>query len=380
MKYMGSKREMLQNGLGVVLDRETRSASRFVDLFAGSGVVALYVARKRAIRVRAVDAQDYSAALVNAVLHRQTPFAWEMSWRKWLERANTKVGLTRVPQVTQITHAIVGDCRAWCTKRKTPLTRAYGGYYFSPQQSLWLDALRVTAPVKEPARAIAIAALIRAASQCAASPGHTAQPFRATRTARPFLLEAWSRDVVQRTKKAFEMIAKDSVQKCGSAHSDDANEAARTVRKGDLVFIDPPYSGVHYSRFYHVLETIARGNCGKVSGAGRYPPSSERPWSRYSVTSEARNALAELFQIVSSRGARTIVTFPIHKCSNGLSGRIVRNEARKYFKIREQRVKSRFSSMGGIGKERGGATARAARTRAKELILVLTPKTDGSGK
>jgi adenine-specific DNA-methyltransferase len=187
-------------------------------------------------------------------------------------------------------------------------------------------------------------------------------------------LEAWSRNVLTRTKREFELIAKDSVQRRGSVHTGDANEVAKTLRKGDVVFVDLPYSGVHYSRFYHVLETVARGDCGEVSGNGRYPPAKERPRSRFSVSSEAREALGELFESVSSCKARTIVTFPVHKCSNGLSGRIVRNEARKYFKIKEQRVKSRFSSLGGIGKERGGATARAARMRAKELILVLSPK------
>src|SRR5438552_2360528 len=95
------------------------------------------------------------------------------------------------------------------------------------------------------------------------------------------------------------------------------------------------------SRFYHVLETVARGECGKVSGTGRYPEFKNRPWSRYSVATEAEKALSELFDTVSSRKTRTIVTFPVHKCSNGLSGRIVRNLARKYFNIDEQIVKSR---------------------------------------
>lgn len=365
---------MLLNGLGTVLDREIVTANRFVDLFTGTGVVAMYVARKRSIPVHAVDTQEYSTALANAVISRRAPFHWQPSWRAWFARAKSQVGSKRIPHIRKITHAIVRNSREWCKRQEPPITHAYGGFYFSPKQSVWLDALRATLPGTKPARAIALAALIRAASQCAASPGHTAQPFRATRTARPFLFEAWSRDVIARTKKEFQLVAKDFARRRGSVETADANEVAKTVRKGDVVFVDLPYSGVHYSRFYHVLETVARGNCGDVSGKGRYPPAKERPRSRFSVSSEARKALAELFESVSSRKARTIVTFPVHKCSNGLSGRIVRNEARKYFKISEQRVKSRFSSLGGIGKERGGATARAARMRTKELILVLDPK------
>jgi adenine-specific DNA methylase len=252
--------------------------------------------------------------------------------------------------------------------------KAYGGHYFSPNQAAWLDALRATMPRRDPGRSIALAALIRAGSQCAAAPGHTAQPFQPTRRAKKFLWEAWSRDVLAKTKHAFAFLADAYAQRCGSVEVDDANRAAKKLKKTDLAFIDPPYSDVHYSRFYHVLETIARGNCGEVDGVGRYPPSEERPWSRYSVTTEAREALDELFKIVSDRAARTIVTFPVHRCSNGLSGRIVRNLAKKYFEIAEQKVQSRFSSLGGAGKNGYGAASRAARTRAKELILVLTPR------
>ena len=51
MKYMGSKRAMLQNGLGELLGREAADALRFFDLFAGSGAVAIHIARRFAISV-----------------------------------------------------------------------------------------------------------------------------------------------------------------------------------------------------------------------------------------------------------------------------------------------------------------------------------------
>jgi hypothetical protein len=81
-----------------------------------------------------------------------------------------------------------------------------------------------------------------------------------------------------------------------------------------------------------------------------------------------------LLEKVSSKKVKTIVTFPVHKCSNGLSGRIVRNLARKYFRIEEQQVRSTFSSLGGTGGNGNGAASRAARISKQELILVLEPK------
>jgi adenine-specific DNA methylase len=216
--------------------------------------------------------------------------------------------------------------------------------------------------------------LIQAASQCAAAPGHTAQPFQPTSTAIRFIKEAWSRDIVAKTKTAFEALAGQFAQSLGHAEVADANSAALQLQEGDLAFIDPPYSGVHYSRFYHVLETISAGNCGEVTGIGRYPARERRPRSKYSVSSESRNALSDLLLKVSSRGARAILTFPDHNCSNGLSGDSVREIAGQYFHIGEMHVESRFSTLGGTGDERDDEAGRAARQHAKELMLILEPR------
>ena len=41
MKFMGSKRWMLENGLGSLLCQRAETANRFVDLFAGSSAVTI---------------------------------------------------------------------------------------------------------------------------------------------------------------------------------------------------------------------------------------------------------------------------------------------------------------------------------------------------
>jgi hypothetical protein len=188
------------------------------------------------------------------------------------------------------------------------------------------------------------------------------------------LAEAWSRDVAERTRQGFAALAQTHARRCGRAQVCDANEAALKLSERDLAFIDPPYSGVHYSRFYHVLETVAQGECGEVSGVGRYPAVSARPWSRYSVTSESKRAFSELLKTISSRGARTIVTFPLHECSNGLSGPAVREVATQYFHLDEQLVSSRFRSLGGGGVKTLGCVKRDAIRRTDELLLVLRPR------
>ena len=376
MKYMGSKRAMLGNGLGELLGEEIQTASRFVDLFTGSAAVATHVGQSFDLPVLAFDLQSYSAVLAGSIIGRDSTFEWKPSYERWHKRAKDFVRQVKIPEVEKVTKKAVAQHRAWCEEQyDLPITKAYGGHYFSPLQAVWIDALRAKLPTTEPAKTVALAALIQVASQSAAAPGHTAQPFQPTKTAKPFLADAWEREIPTRVRSSFEALAGQCARRIGGSHVADANDAAKELIEGDLVFIDPPYSGVHYSRFYHVLETIAHGSCGEVSGVGRYPAPKLRPRSSYSVSSESTKALDGLLKTISSRGARAILTFPDHECSNGLSGESVRETSNEYFRVKEKIVKSRFSTMGGTGNaERTGEGARSARQHADELILVLHPK------
>ena len=374
MKYMGSKRAMLQNGLGELLAREVLGADRFVDLFSGSAAVAIYVAQNHPVPVFAFDLQNYSAVLARAVVTRRRPISWQATWRDWQRRARGLQRHTRVPVTPALTRAVVEDVRRWSGQQiRLPITRAYGGHYFSAEQAVCLDVLRRTLPEDEREFTVALAALIDAASECAASPGHTAQPFQPTRTARRYIAEAWNRDIFEHTREVFALLSGQVAQRVGRADVRDANDVARRLREGDLVFLDPPYSGVHYSRFYHVLETIARGEAGDVFGVGRYPARELRPRSRYCVRSESAIALNDLLETIAGRRARAIMTFPDHSCSNGLSGQVVREIAGRHFRIDEDIVASRFSTLGGTGDERANEAGRAARQEANELLLVLDP-------
>jgi adenine-specific DNA methylase len=375
MKYMGSKRSMLQNGLGEVLTQEINNASRFFDLFAGSGSVAIHVSQMFPIQVMAFDLQRYSIVLTGAIIHRQEPLNWEPIWEKWLKHASIQFKNHIVPNIEKFTPSTIADIRTWSDNRiDLPITKAYGGHYFSPKQSVWIDVLRTNLPSWEPASTVTLAALIQASSQCAAAPGHTAQPFQPTCTAIRYIEEAWNKDIVAKVKTGFELLAGQFAQRLGQTEVADANQVAKRLQQGDLVFIDPPYSGVHYSRFYHVLETIAHGSCGTVSGSGRYPAREFRPRSKFSISTESATALSDLFESIALNDAKAVVTFPNHECSNGLSGNSVREIAAKYFRIYEHSVSSKFSTLGGTGNGHTGSVGRLARKHAQELILVLKPK------
>ena len=376
VKYMGSKRWMLQNGLAELIHSRVSQYERFVDLFCGSSAVSWHVASNHAVPVLASDLQEFCRVLAAAVVCRTGALGhyWIDSW---IDRATASV-----PDHPLFEAAIdVEHCgekigiveyttaaRELCSKASTPVTAAYGGHYFSPLQAIYFDSLRSAAPRRRPHRMAALAALVQTASVCAASPGHTAQPFGPTTSAEPYLRHAWSKDVVERVRHYGERLSAIGPKKQGVALSCDANTIAGGLSDGDLVFVDPPYSSVHYSRFYHVLEAIAAGTCVQVSGVGRYPPRELRPRSRYSLPSEAGFALQQLLEKIGECRSGVIVTFPAGMASNGLSGQRVIDIARNWFAVDYIKVKSRFSTLG------GNTRNRSARVRTEELLLSLEPK------
>lgn len=379
MKYMGSKRAMLKNGLGHLLDETLVGRQRFVDLFCGSGAVSSFVAQRAAIPVLASDLQQYAVTLTNAVIERTTHFNSNAHWNAWIERATQLLKKNAVAFELASEPCSIANERSeqlpWVMKTRAncallddqhPISKAYGGYYYSARQALAIDALRKTLPTQHTVPALA--ALVAAASRCAAAPGHTAQPFSTTESSLPHLVHAWKKDIFKETKAAFDLFANCKSQVKGNAMVQDAFNVTEELKEGDLVFVDPPYSEVQYSRFYHVLEAIAKGEVSDVSGTGRYPPLSDRPQSNYCLKTSVFDEFDRLMLGIALSGAEAIVTFPAGECSNGLSGSMVEELSNQYFSVKTKKVASVFSTLG------GNRTSRAARQSTIELILHLIPK------
>jgi len=377
MKYMGSKRYMLENGLGELICEQARDAHRIVDLFCGAGAVSWFAGENTARKVIAVDLQNYAVTLAGAVIERNVSLDYDQLIIKWLsdfERARARSDLwsagVSVEKNAKETRELVKKARILCEERLAvgPVWNAYGGHYFSPTQALTFDCMLKCLPHEEPERTVCLAATLISASKCAASPGHTAQPFQPTETAAQFLREAWKRDPLLLCKKALWEICPRHAKIAGEALVSDAIEFAKNLHSDDLVIVDPPYSGVQYSRFYHVLETMALGYCNSVEGVGRYPPIEERPQSAFSNKSQSKSVLTELLSTLARVGATVIFTFPAGECTNGLSGNIVTETACVWYDVEKKLVNGRFSTLG------GNNTYRASRNSSSELLLLMRPK------
>ena len=375
VKYMGSKHKLLSNGLGHLIENESRHATRIVDLFCGGSNIAWFAATRTRLPVLAIDLQQYAVVLARSVISRTEEIYPKGLADHWLNAAiniressenwqlafRIESAYSSMPQRVEASRSLCGD-----SENSGLIWGAYGGHYFSPAQAATIDAMLDALPNEEPARTICLAATISSGSHCAASPGHTAQPFQPTPGASRYIEEAWDRDPLMLARKALNQICSLHANVAGEAFVGEAVSIASTLTSSDLAFVDPPYSGVQYSRFYHVLETIARGKQEINEGRGRYPPLTARPQSAFSRPSESREALVNLLENLSRAGVTVIFTFPSGKSSNGLSGEIVSEISGRLFNIEKSQVVSgRFSTLG------GNNSNRAARSKSEEMVLVL---------
>lgn len=389
MKYMGHKGKMLPV-LGDVLLHYADGAEKIADPFCGSAAVSWFLAENTLKEVISGDIQSFAVARAKAVVERTAPFDPDRMIKPWFARAAKAVeqvaghfpnnlrsiepNLTEPKEIKQVVTQSRNFCRdvlpvvfddldgAW------PISKAYGGHYYSPVQALVFDALRQCLPSDTEKRKVALAALVEAVSRAAAAPGHTAQPFQPTASSAKYIIEAWKRDSWTLVKDAVTDISRRTALVKGKCVVGDFGKTIGRLNEGDLVFADPPYSGVHYSRFYHALETITRGTEFEPEGKGRYPSIDERPSSAFSKKTTAKEAAKKLLDACSAKQSTLILTFPTTGASNGLEASDFIEYGRTLFSdVHVEEVKSDFSTLGGNKKH------REARQACNESIICFVP-------
>lgn len=385
---MGHKGKMLPV-LSEVLLAESKNAKRIADPFCGSGAVAWYMAQNFNKIIIAGDLQSYASTRAASVVTRTEKIEdYSINLDSWFDKANELANKifeffpnhfkSIDPQIDDYRkiREIVYRSRNFSEQvlpnlfqkigGQWAISKAYGGYYYSPYQSIIFDSLRQTLPNNANFKLVALSALIDAASRCSASPGHTAQPFQPTEKAAKYIIDAWKRDVQTYVRKSVSEVAKIYSKNKGMSITGDYELTINKLEEGDLVFADPPYSGVHYSRFYHVLETLTLGKEFKVSGQGRYPSQMYRPVSTFSKKTESYDAANDFLKKCSEKNANVVLTFPENKSSNGLSAKDFINIGEKYFsEIEYENFESEFSTLG------GNSIHRKSRVKSRESIVIF---------
>jgi adenine-specific DNA-methyltransferase len=84
-------------------------------------------------------------------------------------------------------------------------------------------------------------------------------------------------------------------------------DCLRIIEEGSIVYADPPYQSVHYSRFYHALETLVRYDYPKLLYKGRYRD--DRHQSPFCKKTTVNQAFNSLFSAVKEKEAHLALSY-----------------------------------------------------------------------
>lgn len=314
------------------------------DLFAGTAVVARRLAYSRPVVCS--DVQAYSKVLAGALTQprafspREVDNILEVArdWlsgtepvvqdlleleRKAMTEASTSPGaLADIIDFGSLSIAGRGHrdlqaeketARQILHPESTAVAWYYGGVYFSYRQALELDALRHAVRVLGGSQRdnTAVAALLGVASDAVSTVGnHFAQPIQ-PRRADGTLKRSWVTSVTRsRQISVFDgfrgwlaryAAIRPTAHHCVALQADYQDTLSTLGSDVGVIYADPPYTRDHYSRFYHVLETIAVDDDPGVTtrqvasepSRGLYRES--RHQSPFSIRTQVRPAFHELF-------------------------------------------------------------------------------------
>lgn len=426
--YLGSKLRLMEP-LRNALDHVDPGRGPVVDLFAGSGTVSAALASSR--DVIAVDIQEYSRVLCSAVLRpaalqeREVPsLLARIGERIRTNRAITaplieyeSVCLTSaqhddhdpicelIEHASMVAFAAEGRMpvrpefeRAHQQARElidmespaTLVSRLYGGLFFSYKQAADLDAILAIAHNYEGStRDLVLASAISTASEIVNTVGkHFAQPIKPRNSEgkpKRNLIGKILRDrqisvmeVFSSWLARYRNLPATARPHC-AIRADYADALARISRGVGVVYADPPYTRDHYSRFYHVLETMCRWDDPGVSttrirssrakfSRGMYR--TDRHQSPFCIKSEAAPAFEKLFNGVRSLGAPLVLSYSPYAVDGAAHPRVmtidkIRDLARSYFRTVETVSVGRFSHM-----KLNASHLHLSASEEAELILV----------
>lgn len=147
----------------------------------------------------------------------------------------------------------------------------------------------------------------------------------------------------------------------------------------DVVYADPPYTRDHYSRYYHVLETMCMHDDPSVSttkirndgvskvSRGMYRH--DRHQSPFCIKSQAPGAFEELFRGVRDRGVPLVVSYSPYEEGSGARPRLLTvsqlsSLAKKYFRSIE------IVPVGGMSHNKFNLTERNFAIEHEAEVLV----------
>lgn len=324
VKYMGSKKKILKFVIEAI--NEAYLGKDVCDLFAGSASLAGAIGSQT--NFISNDIQLYSGIMASLYLYQDKKclnykiiqnLKQEFNTRKKLFKKNypkyefnyyLDMSIEEFKLLEKNQQALIKED---FSKEKYHLfTKTYSGTYWSYEQCQEIDILRgIAEDYKNTFIFYAILnSLMFAMAYSSQSTGHYAQYREATSN------KSKDNILIYRLKNLSELFFK-KIEEFKEKLSDnfldykiyslDYLECLDNLAPNTTVYADPPYCFVHYSRFYHVLETIVKYDYPKVSHKGRYRE--DRHQSPFCLKTKVEKAFKNMFEKIKEKNNSIVLSY-----------------------------------------------------------------------
>lgn len=363
LNYLGSKLRLLDFIENKVLEVTPVDAG-VCDLFAGSGCVSFKLSRLHP--VVACDIQSYSKVIVNALIQKFDISNEEIdNFLSKIDKESTLKAIFRPlidfeqhsisnknlealtciiehgsVEIFNIEHNVscLDDLLYDVSNRlmeeqlddvRSLISRYYGGVYFSYRQSVDIDLIleAIHKYIPENKKDLFIAALLSTASDIVDTVGkHFAQPIKARDSNGNIKNTVYNKAIKDKTIDVIKLYKEwllryNNLPKTDYKHIVMQCDFEKCLNSLPMdvktVYADPPYTRDHYSRFYHVLETITLRDMPKLSTVtihglthvsnGIYRE--DRYQSPFCIKSKAPEAFRKLFEQTSATGRNLLLSY-----------------------------------------------------------------------
>lgn len=354
IKYMGSKSKIMDFVLEGI--NEVYNGGPICDLFAGSGSLAGAIGQQ--CPVISNDIQSYSKVLANvyskSFLIKNHPSADDILNEasaivsKNKKQLGFRFDYSNIESIEEFNE--IEDIQKSLIDRQFRrewhlFVKNYSGTWWNYEQCLWIDALRQIAERYKGTEFfdVIVSCLMFAMAYTSQGTGHYAQ-FRDAKTSTSLddILIYRKRSLTSYFRRKYdEVINWLPKNKPILEHKTTALDYTDCLAQldGGTVYADPPYCFVHYSRFYHAIETLVlydypelQVKGGKVV-KGRYREN--RHQSPFCIKTQVPTAFENLFKGVQKSGANLVMSY---SNTGMISVEEVEEIATKVFKNRKKEL------------------------------------------
>lgn len=285
IRYMGNKNKLLDFIIPEI-EKITKRGDIICDLMSGTGAIAYALKDKYTVYTN--DIQYYSYIITKAIIE------------------NNEVKINKKDAIQDLEDNYKKNLK---DKKYNFFENNFTDTYFSGPQCCEIDSIRYAIDQirDEYKKDLYLTALMFSMSRCESTSGHFAQ----------FLPKDHRRLVELRKKSVWdEMLNKcDDFDKLiltnykNKSFNMDYKELFKLedFKKVSCVYIDTPYTGEQYSRFYHVLETVTKYDNPKLEYKAKYR--TDRFMSNFSLRSMVKNEFKEMLTCLSNENKKVVLSY-----------------------------------------------------------------------